>query len=71
MFVEGDELKSTGYTKWSPGEPNNLGGNEHCGSMHLVGGLNDIPCDEPTVFICEIEIDSNSSPMPDPRFSPK
>lgn len=67
MYVlEGDELQSTGYTNWYPGEPNNKDGtSERCGSMNLSGGLNDFPCDVPAVFFCEIEVDSDSSFMLD------
>lgn len=50
----GDDLQSIGYANWGLNEPNNLGGNEHCGSMHFTGTLNDLDCDVPAVFICEI-----------------
>lgn len=52
----GKTLQSTGYVKWDPigGEPNNYGGNEDCGSMTKQGTLNDIGCEYPTVFFCEI-----------------
>lgn len=51
---KGEELQSNGYTRWSSGEPNNEDGNENCGSMYMSGGLNDLNCDIPLVFFCEI-----------------
>lgn len=46
-------MQSTGYVNWGTNEPNNLG-NEDCGSMHVTGTLNDINCNTPLVFFCEI-----------------
>ncbi|KAL0840834.1 hypothetical protein ABMA28_014641 [Loxostege sticticalis] len=61
ITVQGQSLEEAGYSKWHKGEPNNDGGVENCGSMYENvkdlddGVLNDVPCDGPRHFICEIE----------------
>lgn len=67
MKFLGSTLQSTGYTNWVPGQPDNYGGNENCGSMHISGGLNDYSCSIPALFFCEIE--SNVFPSLDQRFN--
>jgi hypothetical protein len=60
-FVADEPLSSTGFNRWSPGQPDNYGGNathpgEDCGSMHTNGGLNDMGCDLQFPFMCEQEL---------------
>ncbi|XP_006093061.1 C-type lectin domain family 4 member K, partial [Myotis lucifugus] len=40
---------------WIPGEPNNLGNNEHCANLKMssLQSWNDAPCDHPFLFICK------------------
>ncbi|XP_059516717.1 C-type lectin domain family 4 member K [Myotis daubentonii] len=40
---------------WIPGEPNNLGNNEHCANLKMssLQSWNDSPCDHPFLFICK------------------
>ena len=40
------------YTKWDPGEPNNMG-NEDCVEVHANGGWNDISCALHRKYVCE------------------
>ncbi|XP_003426493.1 hemolymph lipopolysaccharide-binding protein-like [Nasonia vitripennis] len=46
-------FSSLGYANWREGEPNNLGGVEHCGSYYK-DGLNDVPCTKEIAFVCKI-----------------
>ncbi|XP_039628379.1 C-type lectin domain family 17, member A-like [Polypterus senegalus] len=39
---------------WEPGEPNNAG-NEDCGELMKNGRINDIPCAEQRLWVCEKE----------------
>ncbi|XP_046339589.2 perlucin-like [Haliotis rufescens] len=48
-----------GYTHWSPGQPDNNGGTEHCLEIRRDFGnylWNDFVCDHPSHFICEKEL---------------
>ncbi|XP_062408520.1 galactose-specific lectin nattectin-like [Sardina pilchardus] len=42
------------YSNWSPWEPNNHGGNEHCANTNFNGGgvWNDLPCHHRRPFVC-------------------
>lgn len=55
--VLGESLFKTGYTSWSDkwgGQPDNGGGNQNCGGFCREGGLDDVNCDVPFAFFCEI-----------------
>ncbi|XP_058463979.1 clotting factor G beta subunit-like [Malaya genurostris] len=45
----------TGYFNYSPGQPDNAGGNENCLEIGRWGGVvwNDVPCDWKQRYICE------------------
>ncbi|VDI10872.1 low affinity immunoglobulin epsilon Fc receptor [Mytilus galloprovincialis] len=55
--------KAFNYTDWSPGQPDNGGGNENCLPMHAGYGLkwNDKQCKTAYRFICEKEYSSDGS----------
>ncbi|XP_054878128.1 galactose-specific lectin nattectin-like [Poeciliopsis prolifica] len=40
------------FTQWGTGEPNNLGGNEHCMEIYELGDMNDAPCTTRSYSIC-------------------
>ncbi|RUS69163.1 hypothetical protein EGW08_023078 [Elysia chlorotica] len=45
------------HVTWMDARPNNAGGKEHCMEIWLSqGGLNDIPCDTKTKFVCEVPL---------------
>ncbi|KAL4701974.1 hypothetical protein ACJJTC_011794, partial [Scirpophaga incertulas] len=60
MTVHGQTIKEAGYDKWAPGEPNDIRDEkdgENCGSVlkgQNDGLLNDVPCNLPLPFICEM-----------------
>lgn len=60
LILLGNTLRGTGYVHWAPGEPNNSGGPENCGSFYRYGGLNDLPCSCRGPFVCEIPLDACS-----------
>ncbi|RUS88258.1 hypothetical protein EGW08_003960, partial [Elysia chlorotica] len=42
---------------WLPGEPNNSGQNEDCMTFRMSkDGLNDVPCNTPVKFLCEVPL---------------
>ncbi|XP_058129745.1 perlucin-like [Anopheles coustani] len=47
----------TGYLNYSPGQPDNAGGNEHCLEIGRWGGVawNDAQCEWSQRFICELQ----------------
>jgi hypothetical protein len=49
------KLTSTKFSNWSPGEPNNLQGNENCAAiMHATNGKwNDWHCNGDSYYACE------------------
>lgn len=51
-LIPGKSLENSGYSKWRTDEPNGKN-TENCGSFHISGVLNDIPCDAPLRYICE------------------
>ncbi|XP_072753635.1 hemolymph lipopolysaccharide-binding protein-like [Anoplolepis gracilipes] len=55
----GDSLAKTGYTRWSDkwgGQPDNGGGKQHCGALMKEGGMDDVACDVPFPFLCELPL---------------
>ncbi|XP_066300054.1 uncharacterized protein [Branchiostoma lanceolatum] len=53
VFEDGQTLASTGYSSWSPGEPNDLGG-EDCVEVHGSNpSWNDKACTNYRGFICQ------------------
>ena len=57
VTIKGDSLFKTGYTKWSDkwgGQPDNGGGKQNCGVFLKEGGLDDVSCEVPFAFFCEI-----------------
>lgn len=57
VSILGDSLAKTGYNKWSNkwgGQPDNGGGKQHCGALVKDGGMDDIACEVPFPFFCEL-----------------
>ncbi|GLH13392.1 C-type lectin 37Db [Gryllus bimaculatus] len=53
ITIFGDPV-SAGYARWNPGQPDNGGNVEDCGSIYTdTVGLNDLPCSSKVGFICE------------------
>ena len=55
--ILGESLYKTGYTEWSDkwgGQPDNGGGNQNCGVFLKEGGLDDVNCEVPFAFFCEL-----------------
>ncbi|RVE42393.1 hypothetical protein evm_012952 [Chilo suppressalis] len=72
LTVHGQTLEEAGYPRWAPDEPNNVQydavGGENCGSILRyikpgAGMLNDVPCNLPLAFICEMKPGSLISPV--------
>ncbi|XP_060731115.1 lactose-binding lectin l-2-like isoform X2 [Tachysurus vachellii] len=56
QFFWSDGTKLT-FTKWNPGEPNNVNNGERCVNMNWPSyssdkNWNDIPCDQPYASVC-------------------
>lgn len=56
-FSTGETLNKAGYAVFSSGEPNNVAGDEFCGSVGRNGKLFDDPCSRQMMFICEKSTD--------------
>ena len=54
-FVHSDGEPKDNLTTWLPGEPNNARGNEHCTSVRIGNGLNDLPCHRSQRYVCQWE----------------
>lgn len=53
ILFSGQTLTEAGYSKFMPGEPNNLEPGQSCGTIGRGGLLADIWCERPFLFICE------------------
>ncbi|XP_046751858.1 hemolymph lipopolysaccharide-binding protein-like [Diprion similis] len=57
VTIHGQTLAKAGFEEWKSGEPNNSGGVENCGTLHLASGkFNDQKCYKTYSFICELPI---------------
>lgn len=57
VTIFGDSLYKTGYARWSDkwgGQPDNGSGKQNCGTLMRDGDLDDVACDVPFAFFCEI-----------------
>jgi hypothetical protein len=53
-WVDGTTPGQHQYVNWNFGEPNNVGGGEHCVEIQTgTGGWNDVPCSNSRPVICE------------------
>ncbi|XP_069671354.1 hemolymph lipopolysaccharide-binding protein-like [Periplaneta americana] len=55
ITIFGQHLNATGYTKWAPGQPEEVR-KGNCGLMQRTGGLHDVPCEQEIAFLCEQEL---------------
>ncbi|XP_072753637.1 hemolymph lipopolysaccharide-binding protein-like [Anoplolepis gracilipes] len=59
VTVKGEALENTGYTRWTtkwPNEPDNFNGNQNCAALITEGGMDDVQCNVPLSFFCEIPL---------------
>lgn len=57
QLISDQTLEEAGYSEWSYTEPNNMNGEEYCGSVLKADGkLNDVNCLHKYAYICEKEI---------------
>ncbi|XP_046734945.1 hemolymph lipopolysaccharide-binding protein-like [Diprion similis] len=57
VTIHSQTLEKAGFSEWADGQPDNWHNNEHCGSLYKrTGKLNDVNCDIPLGFICEIPV---------------
>ncbi|XP_003708251.1 hemolymph lipopolysaccharide-binding protein [Megachile rotundata] len=59
--VFGDSLAKTGFSTWSDkwnGQPDNWRNIQHCGAILKEGGMDDLACNQPYAFFCELPIPS-------------
>ena len=59
VTLTGETLDAAGYDKWStvwPNQPDNYGGRQNCGVLTKEGGMDDIECDLPFPYFCEINL---------------
>ncbi|XP_063406406.1 perlucin-like [Mytilus trossulus] len=63
MGEDGNSRPITGYTAWSPGQPDNAGTNEHCLEIRYSFGVhwNDYECDHKQNFICQAPANPNGN----------
>ncbi|XP_003701025.1 hemolymph lipopolysaccharide-binding protein-like [Megachile rotundata] len=55
--VFGDSLAKAGFTTWSnkwSGQPDNWNNTQHCGAILKEGGMDDVTCNQPHAFFCEL-----------------
>ncbi|CAF4953801.1 unnamed protein product [Pieris macdunnoughi] len=58
LTINSDTLQEAGYSKFSPGEPNNGSTGEFCGAIYRNGMYNDLLCESRYVFLCEKDPES-------------
>ncbi|XP_076223817.1 hemolymph lipopolysaccharide-binding protein-like [Nomia melanderi] len=59
ITLSGESLERAGYDKWSnlwPNEPDNLNGNQNCGTLRKEAAYDDVDCNLHHPYICEIEM---------------
>ncbi|XP_046734946.1 hemolymph lipopolysaccharide-binding protein-like [Diprion similis] len=57
VTIHSQTLEKAGFNEWADGQPDNWHNNERCGSLYKMNGkLNDVNCDIPLGFICEIPV---------------
>ncbi|XP_072931794.1 uncharacterized protein [Epargyreus clarus] len=56
--LKGTPLAQSGYSQFSPGEPNNYKNKEFCGAIRRNGMFVDVDCESIYAFICEKSPDS-------------
>lgn len=60
LTVFGESIQSIGYINWSSdywnGQPDNFYGNQNCGALVNIGGMDDVGCRDKFAFFCEIPV---------------
>ncbi|XP_046829427.1 hemolymph lipopolysaccharide-binding protein-like [Vespa crabro] len=57
VTIQGDSLAKSGYNAWTDrwgGQPDNRNGVQNCGALLEDGKLDDVACNLPLAFFCEI-----------------
>ncbi|XP_066283099.1 uncharacterized protein [Branchiostoma lanceolatum] len=61
VFEDGQNLATTGYSNWYPGEPNNKDRRQHCAAIwETVSTWADLRCSSTRGFICQIDQGTHS-----------
>ncbi|XP_035686749.1 uncharacterized protein LOC118422970 [Branchiostoma floridae] len=73
VYEDGQLLKSSGYSNWARGEPNDADGIEDCAEFTPTRAFwNDAPCNSSKPFTCQIGVTdaTSASPTPTPEPTP-